>query len=64
MWGLLELLWQAGKDQATILEMQAAEAEREGDTAKAAALQGAAEVLDAQAEQDAETLDYIHSCGM
>jgi len=59
MWGLLELLWQAGKDQATILMVQAAEAEREGDDARSATLQDAAEVLDAQAEQDMATLGYI-----
>jgi hypothetical protein len=64
MWDLLELLWQAGKDQATMLVMQAANAEREGDTITAAALQSAAEILDAQAEQDAATLDYLHSSGM
>ena len=64
MWGLLELLWQAGKDQATMLAIQAANAEREGDAAKAAALQDAAEVLDAQADQDAATLEYIQGSGM
>jgi hypothetical protein len=57
MWELLHLLWQAGKDQATMLVMQAANAEREGDAARAATLQEAAEVLDAQAEQDAATIE-------
>jgi len=64
MWGLLELLWQAGKDGATMLVMQAANAERDGDAAKAATLQEAAEVLDAQADQDAATIEYIQGSGM
>ena len=58
------MLWQAGKDGATMLVMQAADAEREGDAAKAAALQEAAEVLDAQADQDAATIEYIQGSGM
>jgi len=64
VWELLHLLWQAGKDQATMLVMQAANAEREGDAARAATLQEAAEVLDAQADQDATTIEYIQGSGM
>jgi hypothetical protein len=57
--GILELLWQAGKDRATMLVMQAADAECKGDAVTVAALQEAAEVLDAQAEQDMATIEYI-----
>jgi len=63
-WGLLEMLWQAGKDQATILTMQAGNAEREGDAAKAATLQEAAEMLNAQADQHAATMEYIEGGGV
>jgi hypothetical protein len=63
MWGLLELVWQAAIDNATMLVVEAGNAERDGDALGAEALQKAAEVLDAQAQQDRATLDYLEGGG-
>jgi DNA-binding response OmpR family regulator len=53
---LLRLLWQAGKDEATKLELAAWRAEQDGDPKRAKSLEDAAQVLDNIAEQDFRAL--------
>lgn len=56
---LLRLLWQAGKNEATKLELAAWRAEQDGDLKEAKSLEDAARVLNDIAEQDFRALSAM-----